>query len=164
MAPPRRSRGWTVGVRYLLAGLSAGLLCACAAQPLEPAGSALQPFTTDGCSMFPDRSLMGRADWCGCCLAHDLKYWRGGTSDERLAADQQLRTCVAQVTGDTALADLMYAGVRSGGGPYFYTPYRWAYGWPFGRNYEPLSEAERARADELQAQYQARNPALTCPE
>lgn len=141
----------------LLLGLAA-LLGACAA----PQAQELQPFTTDGCSLFPDRAHYGRADWCHCCLRHDLAYWRGGTAEERAAADQALEACVLAATGSTALADLMLAGVRVGGGPYFATPYRWAYGWPYGRGYEPLSEVERATADRLEADYRARNPALVC--
>ena len=45
-------------------------------------------FATDGCSLFPDRALVGSADWCDCCLAHDLAYWRGGTESQRLDADR----------------------------------------------------------------------------
>ena len=122
----------------------------------------ISDFTTDGCSRFPDHSLISNDDWCDCCVAHDLAYWRGGTAGERLAADETLRTCVEKATRNRALADLMFAGVRAGGGPYFYTSYRWGYGWKYGRNYKPLSPAELAAVDALQAAYQARNPGLTC--
>ena len=143
----------------LLAVLAGALLGACATTPPP---DALAPFTTDGCSMFPDRSALSAADWCSCCVAHDLAYWRGGTAEERLAADQALQACVLRASNNAALADLMFAGVRSGGGPYFHTSYRWAYGWPYGRGYEPLSPEERAAAAALQAQYLAGNPALSC--
>ncbi len=146
-------------LRAVLALLSALLLCACAS---AQAPAVLSPFTTDGCSMFPDRSLVSEADWCRCCVAHDLVYWRGGTAEERLEADQALRTCVQQATGNAALAELMYTGVRTGGGPYFYTSYRWAYGWPYGRGYEPLTSGERAQAAALQAQYLSSRPVLMC--
>jgi hypothetical protein len=138
------------------------LLAACVAAPPAPPTQSILPFSTDGCSLFPDRAMLGKADWCHCCLEHDLAYWRGGTVDERLKADQQLQACVLQASGNPALADLMFAGVRSGGGPYFYTPYRWAYGWPFGRNYEALSADEQAAAALLERQYLAINPALAC--
>ena len=148
-----------MSLRAALALLAALLLGACASA--QPPGE-LSPFTTDGCSMFPDRSLLSGADWCRCCVEHDLAYWRGGTADERVEADQALRACVLQATGNAALADLMYAGVRTGGGPYFYTSYRWAYGWPYGRGYEALTPGERARASALQSQYLSSRPALTC--
>ena len=124
--------------------------------------TAMQPFASDGCSLFPDRALAGSADWCGCCLAHDLAYWRGGSAEERLQADQALEHCVQAATGSPALAGAMLAGVRAGGGPYFLTPYRWGYGWPYGRLYQPLSDAEKARAASLRAAYVANNPALAC--
>lgn len=132
---------------------------------LSPACSpALQPFSTDGCSLFPDRSLIGKADWCRCCVAHDLAYWRGGTAEQRLKADQELQQCVAKATGDKKLAELMFLGVRTGGGPYFFTPYRWGYGWPYGRRYEPLSSAEEAEADRLRDAFLSANPNLSCPD
>lgn len=127
------------------------------------AGDTIAPFTTDGCSLFPDRSLISNADWCDCCVAHDLAYWRGGTADERASADRRLRDCVAESTGNPRLAELMYAGVRTGGGPYFLTPYRWGYGWPWGRGYTPLSAEESAAADAAAASYMATRPPAICP-
>jgi hypothetical protein len=124
----------------------------------------LSPFSTDGCSLFPDHSLIGKADWCKCCLKHDLAYWRGGTSKERLDADQALKACVQAATGDEALADLMYEGVRMGGGPYFYTPYRWGYGWSYGRLYTPLTSDEQESASKLEHDYLSSNPTLICPK
>ena len=126
------------------------LLSGCASSP-----ATLQPFTSDGCSLFPDRSLAGSADWCSCCVAHDLAYWKGGTEDERLQADQKLEQCVAAATRDKALASSMLAGVRIGGSPYLNTPFRWAYGWPAERNYQKLLPRERALAAELEARYRA---------
>ena len=126
--------------------------------------NGLKPFSSDGCSLFPDRSLIGTADWCTCCLNHDLAYWKGGTSKERLDADQKLKTCIRETTGNAALADLMYAGVRGGGGPYFFTPYRWGYGWPYERPYAPLSDDEQEVAAKLERKYLISNPALSCPK
>jgi hypothetical protein len=122
----------------------------------------MQPFSTDGCSMFPDRSLVSSADWCACCVAHDWAYWRGGSAEERLKADQELKRCVQAASGNQALAGLMFAGVRAGGGPNFFTPYRWGYGWSFGRSYQPLSELEAAQASSLRAKYIADPPASVC--
>lgn len=147
-------------IRPFLTLFTAAALSASASA--QPVGSSLHPFTTDGCSMFPDRSALSKDDWCSCCVAHDLAYWRGGTAQERLEADMGLRSCVLQASGNPALADLMFAGVRSGGGPYFYTPYRWAYGWPFGRGYQALTDEENATASALKAQYLAANPTLAC--
>lgn len=124
---------------------------------------AIQPFSTDGCSLFPDHALIGKADWCSCCLVHDLAYWRGGTADQRLAADEALKSCVLSATGNAELADLVFAGVRLGGGPYYFTPYRWGYGWPYGRQYAPLTREETADADMLQSRYVESNPTLSCP-
>lgn len=143
-------------IAALLAFATHLLLSGCASMP------AMQAFSTDGCSLFPDRSLVSKADWCSCCLAHDLAYWRGGTADERLKADQELKSCVFAATDNAELANLMFAGVRIGGGPYFFTPYRWAYGWPYGRLYEPLSPAEEAEASALRSRYLATNPNLVC--
>lgn len=84
----------------------------------------LGPFTSDGCSLFPDRSLISRADWCSCCFEHDVAYWRGGTQAEREAADLVLRECIDAKTGNETLASVMYEGVRFGGSPYFYNWYR----------------------------------------
>jgi hypothetical protein len=146
-----------LAIGKLTTGLLAVLLAACASN------GELRPFSTDGCSLFPDRALIGKADWCECCVAHDLAYWRGGTSEARLAADQALKACVHKASGNEALADLMFAGVRSGGGPYFFTPYRWGYGWQFGRPYGPLTADEDARATSLEREYAARTPRLSCP-
>lgn len=123
---------------------------------------ALKPFATDGCSMFPDRAYINQKDWCTCCVAHDLAYWRGGSAEARLKADQDLRDCVLKSTRNPALAELMFVGVRVGGGPYFFTPYRWGYGWQFGRKYLPLNAEETALADRLVAEYVEKNPELQC--
>lgn len=136
------------------------ILSACASMSaLDP---GLRPFTTDGCSLFPDRSYISHADWCSCCVAHDIAYWRGGTQEQRLAADQALRDCVKKSTNNPLLANLMFEGVRLGGGPYFFTSYRWGYGWQAGRAYTPLSKDEQFEADRLEAEYRRTNPELKC--
>ena len=80
------------------------------------------PFTTDGCSMWPDDG------WVDCCVEHDIAYWCGGTSDDRRRADAALRDCVARDHSAT-LAWLMYWGVRLGGVPWQPFAWRWGYGW-----------------------------------
>jgi hypothetical protein len=127
------------------------------------AASELRPFTTDGCSLFPDRLASSGKDWCLCCVAHDRVYWRGGTAAERLKADQDLRACVASATGDSGLASVMYAGVRIGGGPYLPNWFRWGYGWTYGRFYRQLVPEESALADRLEAEYAAGVGFGVCP-
>ena len=125
------------------------LLCTSCASPPEPVA-----FTTDGCSRVPDGTPSHRELWKHCCYHHDKAYWRGGTYEQRRAADRELRMCVAEVQ-DPALALIMYEGVRAGGSPWWPTSYRWAYGWPYGRGYRELSEAEQRMADEVLAAEEA---------
>lgn len=139
-------------------------LALCMGTMMAGCGTAapLHAFTTDGCSMFPDRALIGKVDWCTCCLAHDLAYWQGGTADERLAADRELARCVQDKALSPALATTMLAGVRAGGSAYLPTSYRWGYGWPYGRGYQSLNGADKAQAAGLRADYLERNPELVC--
>ncbi len=123
------------------------------------AGADLAAFTSDGCSLFPDGTVQEGQKWCDCCLQHDMAYWRGGTEEERLKADEALRDCVVEKTRDTALADTMYLAVRAGGHPAFPTWYRWAYGWSYGRAYKPLTDPEKERAHALLDDYRAKHPA-----
>jgi hypothetical protein len=67
-----------------------------------------------------------------------------------------------QSIGNKILADTMYAGVRAGGGPYYFTTYRWGYGWPYGREYKPLSAIESKAANKLEAAFRANHPQMTC--
>lgn len=147
--------------------LSALLLTACAVAPPSgpdsPPASDLRPFTTDGCSKYPDRSTSTGQDWCSCCVAHDRAYWRGGSEADRLKADEELRRCVEDKTGDASRAALMFRGVRLGGGAHLPTPFRWGYGWPYGRGYQTLSAEESAQADRLQARYDATVGPDHCP-
>lgn len=92
------------------------------------------PFTTDGCSMWPNGT------WTECCVAHDIAYWCGGSSEEREHADEALRQCVAEKRSST-MATMMHVGVRVGGIPWQPFPWRWAYGWSGIRGYdEPLKD------------------------
>ncbi|MCE4557189.1 hypothetical protein [Pelomonas cellulosilytica] len=143
--------------RSLAALLAPVMLASCASMTTQPAR-----FATDGCSLFPDRSLVANDDWCDCCLAHDLAYWRGGTEAQRLDADRELRACVVRKTGNHALAETMFVGVRAGGGPQLNTPFRWGYAWPYGRGYGALTEAESVEPQTLEDDYRARNPQLQC--
>lgn len=101
----------------------------------------LKPFTSDGCSMFPDGTYQQNELWLGCCTTHDLAYWQGGTYQQRLIADQSLKSCVAKV-GQAEIAELMLMGVRVGGTPYLPTSFRWGYGWSYPKLYDELNESE----------------------
>lgn len=115
--------------------------------------SELTPFSTDGCSDFPDGTLEHKTLWLNCCITHDLAYWLGGTYAERQAADEALEQCVAKV-GEPEIAKLMLAGVRVGGSPFWPTAFRWGYGWPYWdgsspRGYKTLTEEEQAMAQTM---------------
>ncbi|PKI17835.1 hypothetical protein [Colwellia sp. 12G3] len=102
----------------------------------------IKPFTSDGCSSFPDGTFTQQELWLNCCTAHDYAYWQGGTYDERLIADKALQQCVAKV-GQPEIAALMLAGVRVGGTPLFPTTFRWGYGWSYPRWYQTLTAEEK---------------------
>ena len=92
------------------------------------AGS-LRPFQTDGCTRFPD----GRPDhqklWRDCCVQHDLYLWAGGSKEERLAVDRQLKECVIS-KGAPVPAWVMYLGVRIGAqSPVRYKEMEWGNAW-----------------------------------
>ena len=109
--------------------------------PVAAFAAGLKPFTSDGCSAFPNGTLAQQTLWLQCCRDHDLAYWKGGTRDERKLADVALHDCVAQV-GEPRIADMMQAGVRVGGTPYLPTHFRWGYGWPWPRGYAALTAEE----------------------
>ena len=131
-------------------------LIGCKDQPL------LKNFTSDGCSLFPDRSLIDAKDWCVCCVEHDIAYWQGGTEVQRLAADEKLRACVLAKTDDQILADAMFNGVRVGGSPWFYNWYRWGYGWTDGRNYRQHTLEEQRMVSDKLVEYFKSDPISPC--
>jgi hypothetical protein len=132
-----------------LLSLTLALVFTGASVSRSEAEETLKPFTSDGCSLFPDGSPINQKDWCDCCVAHDLAYWQGGTREERKVADEALKTCIKEKTNDQPLSVLMYNGVRLGGSPYFPNWYRWGYGWPYDRKYQALTASEKNRAAEL---------------
>lgn len=71
------------------------------------------PFSTDGCTGFPEGTLKEPKLWAECCLEHDLRYWSGGTEAARDKGDLLLRDCVKE-KGHPLIAELMYFGVRFG--------------------------------------------------
>ncbi|NIB44635.1 hypothetical protein HBA55_33945 [Pseudomaricurvus alkylphenolicus] len=111
----------------------------------------LKPFTSDGCSAFPDGTLEQRQLWLQCCTEHDYAYWKGGTYKEREDADFALKACVEKV-GEEEIALLMLAGVRVGGTPFLPTKFRWGYGWPYPRFYGELSQEELRQVEDAAKQ------------
>ncbi len=106
----------------------------------------IKPFASDGCSVFPDGTFSQNELWLSCCTAHDYDYWQGGTFKQRLESDRRLKQCVAKV-GEPHIANIMLAGVRVGGSPYFPTTYRWGYGWPYPRGYKALTDSEISKIE-----------------
>ncbi len=105
---------------------------------------SLLPFTSDGCSAFPDGTIAQNELWLSCCTTHDRAYWKGGSYSQRLKADIDLQKCVAQL-GEEVVSLLMLTGVRVGGTPFLPTTFRWGYGWPYPRAYGELSDKEKSQ-------------------
>ena len=126
------------------AALAFSFFIACCAQ----ADNNIKPFSTDGCSAFPDGTLWQNELWLSCCTAHDLAYWQGGTYQQRLEADQTLKQCVEKV-GEPSIAAVMLAGVRVGGTPYLPTKFRWGYGWPYPRGYKAITPEEKKQIENI---------------
>jgi len=115
--------------------------------------SDLKPFTSDGCSLFPDGTIHEKKLWLDCCTQHDIAYWQGGSREKKQQADEALRVCVASL-GKKTTAKLMKIGVILGGDAYYPTSYRWGYGWPYLRGYKSLTTQEhKAVKKELKRYY-----------
>lgn len=112
------------------------------------AAEQIKPFTSDGCSAFPDGNLAHHQLWLRCCTLHDYAYWQGGSYQQRVLADKQLRECVEAV-GEPSIALIMLIGVRVGGSPYWPTSFRWGYGWHYLRGYQPLSDFEKQQIQRM---------------
>ena len=110
-------------------------------QAMSAQAEELKPFSSDGCSAFPDGTLTQNDLWLTCCQEHDFAYWKGGTYQERLTSDKELEACISKV-GEPEIALLMLAGVRVGGSPFFPTQFRWGYGWPYPRFYREHTKQE----------------------
>ena len=119
--------------------------------PFSSNADILKPFVSDGCSAFPDGTIEQNELWLSCCHKHDYDYWKGGTYQERLESDKNLKSCVAAV-GEPEIAMLMLAGVRVGGTPFLPTKFRWGYGWSYPRLYGKLTESELKQVKNLTSQ------------
>lgn len=107
----------------------------------------LKEFSSDYCSEWPDGRIDDPKLWATCCFAHDLSYWIGGTEQDRLASDKELKVCVRN-SSDSLNGFLMYTGVRIGGDP-GEASYAWGYGWTHDRKYFQLSKDDKERAKTL---------------
>ena len=86
------------------------------------------PFKSDGCTLSPD------LNYCDCCKEHDRAYWRGGTCEQRRAADKILKQCIIDA-GRPMLGPFFWLIVRVTGSPQLPTPWRWGFGWPKRQGY-----------------------------
>jgi len=98
----------------------------------------ISPFTSDGCSSFPNGTVEQETLWLSCCTDHDKAYWQGGSYQQRLDADIELKRCVAAV-GEPVIAEVMLSGVRVGGSPHWPTSFRWGYGYSYPHGYTSTS-------------------------
>jgi hypothetical protein len=87
-------------------------------------------FKSDGCTFWPDD------DWLECCIYHDVSYWIGGSRQERLIADLELKKCASK-KGHPVIAQIMYWGVRLGGVWWLPTRFRWGFGWDYPQSGPP---------------------------
>lgn len=138
-------------------------LCAlatgCVSQRYAPGQpQQLAPFTTDGCSLFPDGTFSNKMLWLDCCIEHDIAYWKGGTEEDRRNADLMLKDCICEKTGDGYLAQTVYDAVRLWGSPIFPTWYRWGYGWPYGRPYGTLTREEASQVSARMREFRGPPP------
>lgn len=88
-----------------------------------------KPFRSDGCSGgWPDQ--WGKHDLYPACFLHDLKYYGNYPNDEvaRLIVDAELMIDVVKITDDINLAQIMYTGVRAGGGAFWGKSYSFGFG------------------------------------
>jgi len=145
MRPVDPSQGRSPRLALLFAIAVSVTLAGCASLATE-GKQEIAPFVSDRCSLYPEGPVNDKEAWCHCCVDHDLSYWMGGGEGDRQRADETLQQCVTQ-SGHSSVAAWMHLGVRSFGGPYWPTGYRWGYGWPYLRGYRELSTQEQTRLD-----------------
>jgi hypothetical protein len=87
-----------------------------------------RPFKSDGCTGWVN-------EWQGISIysagfRHDLKYWAGypGEDVARLIADAELMIDVARLLNATAMAEVMFHGVRAGGHEHLHAAFSWGFG------------------------------------
>jgi hypothetical protein len=91
----------------------------------------MRPFSSDGCSLFFNE--IAKISIYPACFFHDLKYRSGYPNStpterlERFIADAELMVDVATLGVDFFIAETMFRGVRTGGGP-ISLPFSWGFG------------------------------------
>jgi hypothetical protein len=84
-------------------------------------------FTTDGCSLFPNKLI--NEDITDICIEHDMKYWIGGSVEDRKEADLEFKNQLNEKI--YPVGSVAYAAVRIFGYPLIPVPWRWGYGWTY---------------------------------
>ncbi|MCB0392808.1 MAG: DUF5329 family protein [Bdellovibrionales bacterium] len=120
----------------------------------QPMVVEIAPYSTDGCSSYPDGTMDYPQLWRSCCEKHDRAYWMGGIYALRVVADKELKECVKEKVAQVKeregksfeilkfMATMMESGVAIGGTPYLYTPWRWGYGWSYAIGYSELTDEQ----------------------
>lgn len=109
---------------------------ACSTTRTNPSASAaIKPFESDGCSCVPDGPHSDPDRWTPACEEHDRTYWAGGSHRDRLNADRKLKASIKK-SGHPFVSEIYFIGTRFGGSPYFPTPWRWGFGYPWPRAYQ----------------------------
>jgi hypothetical protein len=102
------------------------------------------PFASDGCTLVPDGTFRDPDRWRDCCVGHDLRLWGGGTNDQRLKADEDLRSCLKE-RANPLIAQLYFLGVRLGArSPWKISSKKWGNAWG------PTFSSRRLSQDEIQ--------------
>ena len=130
-------------INLLILSLVGFLAIAC--QSTKP--TELACFEFDGCTCFPEGTRKEPKLWEEHCRHHDYLYWKGGTREERKAADLGFREGIRS-EGKPVIAQIAYTGVRIGGTPWLPMHWRWGFGWKdYPRGYRELSEEEKRRIE-----------------
>ena len=115
----------------------------------------LKKLTTDYCTSYPEGTPKKPDLWKHCCLIHDMTFWAGGISSERMQADLDLRSCIEE-TGARDQAKLIYFAVRIASySPIKYPSKKWNNGWKNRMSYQELSPAD---IDQVEAELQGGYP------
>jgi hypothetical protein len=109
-----------------------------------------KPFASDGCSVIqPVYEFFGATPPAAAfCRLHDVDYWAGGPLRDYVRANREVRQRTS-AAGYPVLAWIRWLGVTLGGWPFLPTPWRWGFGWHFGRwrLFRALEQADRTRRD-----------------
>ena len=103
--------------------------------------NTLKPFYTDGCTLFVDGPIDRPNLWRHCCVAHDLRYWFGGSNHDLDKTDLKLKSCVEKVAGPV-WAEVIYQGVRLGHKSPIKNKTHWSWGWMIERENKGLNPIE----------------------